>query len=579
MSYLLITVPNGAKFQLIIELTIFITRSAVLMEIQQAPQVILRAALALTIMASTAMVAFAQSAPLPSGEGLKIPEFPAVHADPNMDKEMRKWMVLPFAPGVPNPQPFSADVTRGRVPASVEQVLEQTLKVNPGTYVFATNNCYGLADANQHFRVYALRGSLYAVEGPFALKLARGRMLVIANDKAVKTSIGNNDITILPHGSAIVETGPAGSDLIRVFALTRANEKQDAAQVSFTTNIGNQTIISVTSGQELVVGGHNLSDNELKTTDGIARRPVTNATIPAQTRMFEFSLAQLADFDAIFACPRKLGQVGQKDSALKHLYHRMLEEAAKQEEFSATLADAKPGISVDATYESVSEQEKNLLASKAPPEECNMLISEKNRLVLAPSTTLFRVENDDTLVLESGSILANSKRPLNIKVANKTIQVSRGAIAYIKVDRGNLKVVNMSDLRTETVKIAAGPHVLHPKMGQEVLITQDIPSLSDVFDSYKVGHRISMIRQIPGFGWVSTSHVALGDVIATSPLVSALPQNQKSKYEKKLAWRIKKSAATLAEFNKNHGKLLYGEPEDETGATRRMADRCNHCLN
>jgi hypothetical protein len=496
-----------------------------------------------------------------------------------MDKEMRKWMTLPLNFGSPNPQPFSADVTRGRVPASVEQVLEQTLKVNPGTYVFATNNCYGLADANEHFRVYALRGTLYAVEGPFTLKLARGRMLIIANDKTVRTNVSGNDVTVLPHSSAIVETGPAGSDLIRVYALTRANDKQDAARISFTTNTDKQANISLVCGQELVVGGHNLADSELKTTDGIARRPVTNAVIAAQTRLYEFSLAQLADFDAIFACPRKLSQTGKKDSALKHLYHRILEEAAKQQEFAAVLADAKPGISVDATYESVSEQEKTLLASKAAPEECNMLISEQNRLVLAPGTALYKVENDDTLVLESGSVLASSKRPLNIKVGDKTIQVSRSAIALVKIDRGNLKVVNLSDLRTETVKIIAGTHTLHPGMGQEVLITKDIPSLADVFDSYKVGHRLSMIRQIPGFGWVSTSHVALGDVITNLPLVSALPQNPKSKYEKKLAWRIKKSAATLAEFKKYQGQFLYGEPEDETGATRRMADRCNHCLN
>jgi biotin synthase-related radical SAM superfamily protein len=100
-----------------------------------------------------------------------------------------------------------------------------------------------------------------------------------------------------------------------------------------------------------------------------------------------------------------------------------------------------------------------------------------------------------------------------------------------------------------------------------------------VFDISKVGHRTTSTTQVNGFGWLTSSEIAINDLVSNQPLLASLQKNLTAKPEKKMLAQVIKTAATVNTVRKNAGPFLYGEPDDENGTTKRVAARCNQCMN
>ena len=486
------------------------------------------------------------------------------------------------APGVTGPQiPVSTDVTRVDKPNVDYESPGGYLRVAPGAYVLATSSCYGLSDGQKRFVMFALRGSLYSVETYTHLTLHKGRMLVISSRVPVQVIAGGAKVVVASGASAVVET--AGDGITRAFCLSADNSTKNGITVS---KADGADAVKLQPGQEIGVASNGASVDLLKTSDGIARRPLVSGVaekLAPEMRMWEFSLAQMADYDLSLGCRKVAEATDYPTMLLRRTYGTILDYSAKQDEFAAQLARAKSNpikttankIRQALKFEKVSSKTGDVSGYK-------VLSNDKFHYVVTDGQSQWQQDKPKiglpSFKLNNGKLLVFAQKPLKVTADNVVTTVEGGAIVLFKNDNNRLKIISLGDLRRKSVRISAGKHTLRLAPGQELMITEKMPDVVDVYDAHKIGHRSINIRKVDTLGHVTISEVSVGDTIVHEPLVNAFRDNAKTLQEKKLAVRLVKTAASLSVIRSKGGLFQMGHPDDETGKSRHVASRCNECL-
>lgn len=487
------------------------------------------------------------------------------------------------APGVTGPQiPVSTDVTRVNKPNVDWESPGGYIRVAPNAYVLATSSCYGLSDTQKRYVMFALRGSLYSVESYTHLTLHKGRMLVISNRVPVQVIAGGAKVTVASGASAIVET--SGEGVARAYCLSADSKTKNGLVVS---KVDGADSVKVEPGQEIGVASNGVSVDLLKTSDGIARRPLVSGVaekLAPEMRMWEFSLAQMADYDVSLGCRKVAEATDYPSLVLKKTYGNILDYSAKQEEFAGQLARGKSSP-IKTTANKIKQALKfEKVASKTGADTGNykVLSNDKFHYVVTDNQTLYKQDKPKTglpsFELEKGKLLAFAQKPMQVTVGDLKATISGSALVLFRIDENRVKVINLSDLRRGSVKLTSGKHTLRLAAGQELMITDKMPDVVDLYDVHKIGHRSISIRPVDKLGHVTVSEVSLGDIVVHEPLVTAFRANAKTPQEKKLAIRLIKTAASLSVIRSKGGLFQMGHPDDETGKSRHVASRCNECL-
>lgn len=487
------------------------------------------------------------------------------------------------APGVTGPQiPVSTDVTRVNKPNDDYESPGGYLRVSPGAYVLATSSCYGLSDGQKRFVVFALRGSLYSVETYTHLTLHKGRMLVMSSRVPVQVMAGGAKVVVASGASAVIET--AGDGITHAFCLSADNTTKNGISVS---KADGADAVKLQPGQEIGVASNGASVALLKTSDGIARRPLVSGVaekLAPEMRMWEFSLAQMADYDLSLGCRTVAEANDYPTTLLRRTYGTMLDYSAKQDEFAAQLARAKSNP-IKTTANKIKQALKfEKVSSKTGDAASNykVLSNDKFHYVVSDGQSELQQDKPKTglpsFKLDSGKLLAFAQKPLRVTTDNVVTTVEGGAIVLFRNDENRLKIINLGDLHRKSVKITAGKHTTRLAPGQEFMITDKMPDVVDVYDLHKIGHRGISIRKVDTLGHVTVSEVSLGDTVVHEPLVNAFRMNAHTPQEKKLSVRMIKTAASLSVIRSHGGLFQMGHPDDETGKSRHVASRCNECL-
>jgi hypothetical protein len=499
----------------------------------------------------------------------------------------------PFtAPGVTGPQiPVSTDVTRVNKPNVDYESPGGYIRVAPGAYALCTSSCYGLTDAQKRFVIFALRGSLYSVETYTHLTLHKGRMLVISSRVPVQVIAGGAKVVVASGASAIVET--AGDGITRAYCLSAEEEK--GADNKLATNSIGMTVskldgadaVKACPGQEIGMVSNGASVDLLKTSDGIARRPLVSGVaekLPPEMRMWEFALGQMADYDLSLGC-RKISQATDYPTTLlKHTYGNILDYSAMQEEFAAQLARSKDVQTKTTVINKIKQAMKfEKVASKTgESQDLKVLSNDKFHYVVSDGQSRLNEDKPKagmpSYELISGKLLAYSSKPLKVTADNIVTTVEGGAMVLFKNDNNRLKITSLGDMRRRSVKISTGKTTLRLAPGQELMITEKMPDVVDVYDLHKIGHRGISIRKVDNLGHVTLSDISVGDIVVHEPLVTAFRANAKTPQEKKLSVRLEKTAASLSVVRSKGGLFQLGHPDDESGASRHVASRCNGCM-
>ncbi|MBX9877714.1 MAG: YgdI/YgdR family lipoprotein [Candidatus Obscuribacterales bacterium] len=490
----------------------------------------------------------------------------------------------PFsAPGVTGPQiPVSTDVTRVNKPNDDYESPGGYIRVSPGTFSLCTSSCYGLTDSQKRFVIFALRGSLYSVETYTHLTLHKGRMLVISSRVPVQVNAGGAKVLVASGASAIVET--AGDGITRAYCLS-ADKTAKAAGMTVSM-VGGADAVNVQPGQEVGVAANGASVALLEASDGIARRPLVsdaNGKLAPEMRMWEFSLAQMADYDLSLGC-RKISQGSDYPTTLlKYTYGNILDYSAKQAEF-AQLARGPHSVPVKTTANKTKQAMKfEKVASKIGDNQAFKVMSfDKLHYVITDGQSLLNQDKPKvgmpSYELYNGKLLVYAKKPLKVKADNVVTTVEGGAMVLFKNDDNRLKIISLGDMHRRSVRVTAGKNTMRIAPGQELMITEKMPDVVDVYDVHKVGHRGISIRKVDALGHVTVSDVSVGDIVVHEPLVTAFRAYANTPQEKKLSAQMEKTAASLSLVRSKGGLFQMGHPDDESGASRHVASRCNSCL-
>lgn len=496
----------------------------------------------------------------------------------------------PFtAPGVTGPQiPVSTDVTRVNKPNVDYESPGGYLRVAPGVFALCTSSCYGLTDAQRRFVVFGLRGSLYSVETYTHLTLHKGRMLVISSRVPVQVIAGGAKVVVASGASAIVET--AGDGITRAYCLSAEVAKDAAAPTNIgmtVSKVDGADTVKLQPGQEIGVASNGASVGLLTTSDGIARRPLVSGEaekLAPEMRMWEFSLAQMADYDLSLGC-RKISQATDYPTTLlKHTYGTILDYSAKQNEFAAQLARLKDVQVKTTVINKIKQAMKFEKVASKTGESQNVKVLSNDKFHYVVSDGQSRINEDKpktgmpSYELVDGKLFAFASKPLKVTADNIVTTVEGGAMVLFKNDNNRLKIISLGDMRRKSVRISTGKTTLRLAPGQELMITEKMPDVVDVYDLHKIGHRSISIRKIDNLGHLTMSDVSVGDMVVHEPLVTAFRANAKTPQEKKLSVRLEKTAASLSVVRSKGGLFQMGHPDDESGASRHVASRCNGCM-
>ncbi|MBI4532786.1 MAG: hypothetical protein HY711_02475 [Candidatus Melainabacteria bacterium] len=476
--------------------------------------------------------------------------------------------------------PIATDVSqivRPGVPSESQLVY---LEPHPGTFIFATNSCDAIGDKFNSYALRALRGSLYSVAGERRIDLARGRMLVASGAESVDIHAGAANITLQSGAVAIVET--AANGLTRVYSLMAGQHEGAAVMVSFSSKLPAREFIGLMFGQEAVIANHELSEEECVPTDGIERHAVEEKIASSalrNARLFEYSLAQMAEYDELINCHQAHRLKGARLAKyLQTIYEDVLAYASLQEGFGAKASklvqrDTRTTVGAEGAAAAVSARLEDADSAKY-----FNLVAEKGRLIAVRNDSRYKVKEPRAVRLEKGTFLVASKQPLKLYVQDKQVVISKGAVGLVQANATGLKVMNLGDFRKNSLQLVSGKHVIDLRPGQELVCTDSPPTLSDVFDIHQLGHRGISSRYVPELGWITSSEVSIKDVLTHHPLVAAMRIAGKHPTEKKVVAHMVKTAAIINLVHPSERIFQQGQPEDETGSSMRVAARCNSCL-
>jgi hypothetical protein len=530
---------------------------------------------AVSRMATPAVLALLIAAGSPSGSQAQSTEGPFIPTIPVIN--------IPTPPPVvkeqPTPPPISTigvsipTFTPGLVPTDVTRLnrLQAPIVQLPTKldgFIFALATCQGVEDKNKGSVIYPVRGTLYSNDEKAGVKLARGRMLVIAGDKSARVETNALTVEIEPGSSAIVETGLNG--LTRVFSTAAYEKSHQAATVSF-ANGKEQVALKV--GDAIIAADHDISNEELIPIDGIDQRPISGqiAALPKNVRLVEYSLKQMTNRNLLIACrPLDIHPSSKSGQALKQAHEQALAAAEKQAPF-----DGKNSLQGVAEMQ---DSTKNTMTSVAEREQSfETIVDERGRSVIARRNSIFKLSGNQ-LDLELGTLLVSSTEPLNITGCGRIVSVTKGATALIQSNGTSLKVINLTDKANNSVAVINAGKRITVTNGQEVLLSTKPPTLSDVFDNHRIGHRALHSQDLGADGWLTLSHVNLQDELVHHPLLKQVHHARDLNVSKRIVGQIMLTAAIMNTMGANRTSFQQGLPEDEkNGAGAVIAAHCSNC--
>lgn len=463
----------------------------------------------------------------------------------------------------------ATDTARLGVAASSE-IPEITAE--PG-YQFAFASCQGVTGKNKGYVVFPVRGSLYSFDNDSNIKLAQGRMLVIADKEPVNVSAGNLKLVVNSGSSALVASRSA--DDSRIYVLSSSSTSAPGASVSLAGS--SPQSVSLQTGQALIVASHDIQDEELISIDGIEHKPIEGgiaAQLPKTVALANFSLDQMRNQNLLIACrPLDVHRSNKKSQMLKNI-HEQVAEAAKQQKGIFSGIATTPTVPTMAAATSILVSTNGNQKSQDNHE---MVIANNDRLIIARKSSVYKQDGPDHMVLELGSILVRSNKEMHIKAADQDVLVSKGAVALVSSNSISVKVICVSEKANKSVIVVSQNKVANLLSGQELLLSKKAPALADLYDIHNIGHRNIVSEDLSGSGWVTTSEIYLVDALANHPLLKAIRQHGQNDMARKVINEITTTAAALSILGRNAGTYTQGQPEDESGLTAVVASRCASC--
>jgi hypothetical protein len=300
------------------------------------------------------------------------------------------------------------------------------------------------------------------------LVLHNGHLLADSGSEAVTIVTGMASVTVSPDSTSIIDVIPGKS--VRIQAIAGNSEGSSTVQ----TRSGLGSLITLQPGQELIV----------KDNGGMLKKAYRGAKfvpVAAQMRPASYSVKMnvFSIQDAMKNDPLLQGAVLSANG--KSANNRMLAHvnlAAREQADILTASGLALTPTSDAPMPVARDFAKTLFAGKG---------SEPTRII-AQENAQFRVLDDGSIELFSGSAFISNANPTTVKTALGTVQAGKGGMALVTALEEGVRVKACTG--PNSIAMVSGDKRVPLNPGNEVFVTDRKPSKAEALPEDGIGRRM-----------------------------------------------------------------------------------------
>lgn len=408
-------------------------------------------------------------------------------------------------------------------------------------------------------------GSTFAPSGNHSVTIKEGRLAIAAGSKGthVNTMFGTVDI---PDGSAgILEQKVAG--VVRL-----VNLAGDNITVNVSAN-GKSKSLSAAIGEELVIAANSVDEEELISTDGVDREPITGAVTVAdiglKSRKSRVDRLMMANKEPLLVC-----NMGCMTAASKKRWEKVIQSMNGK---SAPIAQSTQGRKVSSINRSAAAQnltsiepavlDESVLkpirflqsAASSPQNLSIQTLTTKSCSVKHTTSTKVSIESSGILNLKEGEVLIHAAQATVVKSGSSTLSLDPGSVALIRNTAGLLKVVNLYEPKGHSIKAVIGRHALTLASGQEVIVGANDGSVPSELKRDATGRRRIKQVDIAKGSTIMRSEVSLVSLLGRDELLSKLLKSN-APYDRQISKKLIKMAVCVNQVTAGHGAYSTLQP-------------------
>jgi hypothetical protein len=353
-----------------------------------------------------------------------------------------------------------------------------------------------------------------------------------------------------------------------MYSLPAFEETHGNSMVELPSELGGQTI-AMKPGQELVLSDRMLSDEELIAADGVAISPIEGElTIKGDGRLHlvRYSTKKFQQNEILIGC--RTVTIPPTDRLIQ-----VREAIARSAENEGSSPLARPAVKESNNLKAVALTQAGVLSGA---QFGKALVDNKHVIAFAASGSIAEWKEDSASIeLIRGCTLVAAHNRVEVTGFGASVNISKNAIALIKLEDHFIKIVNLTDLANNSVTVSAGTEHLSLLPGHELVLSDRAPNLSHIFDVHQVGHRTILSRQMNNKIWATTAEVALPDELIYQPLLRSVHTSDHP-HAQAIINQVLKTAAVLQTIR--HGsEYVRGETDDEMESSELIAHGCITC--
>jgi hypothetical protein len=423
-------------------------------------------------------------------------------------------------------------------------------------------------------------GTTFAPTKTKTILLKEGKMVAVAGKTGTIIETKQGNVHIPADGSTIVEQKQSG--VIRVANLSGA--KTDVA----VTKNGETKIVSAEAGEEVFIADEGLADEELIPVDGVDREPISGAVAIAGTKVkkVKFDRRMMAEREQLLICNtgcftvamrKKIENMKQDMGAdqplsISHRSDSGIKTGAaggtmtRQASAPATGSGSSTGSSSASgsatqlgpvstnTVESTDLVPIGFLNSGASAAGAgagvytlntnNAVVKHTGRAKLTMDKELINVKN--------GEMVIDSHKQTIVKAGGYTFTIAPNTIALVSSIGDVVKVTNLYESGTNSIRGLVSGKTVDIAAGQEVLFGPADGSLIRALKGDSIGRRRLRTIDLPNKRAITRCEVSLVSLLTQGDVLSHIRISTKPA-DRQLTEKLLKMSAVLTTVTASHG--------------------------
>lgn len=401
------------------------------------------------------------------------------------------------------------------VPASVANYSEGEEK-----WSVASGNCQPFTHEDDDGSVVIGTAGTAVAKSKKDLMVKQGRLFAMAGNAPLSIETSKGRVSLPANSSAIIEQN--SSKFLRVTQLSGGNATVETK--------GGAKSFSATPGEEVLIADEGMSDEELIPIDGIDRISV-EATIKlsgVQIQKSRFNRDRLFERDMLLNCNQSCFPVRFRNKLTQ------MRNAPKTPNHLQAIAYVQP---------------------TAPKNDAAVSTTSIGTAIIKHNgNSVFQVETDKQLLLQSGELLVSAEDLTIIRTTEGMVALKPSTIALVSKDGNVLKVRSLYDAGVGDVQVYGAKQKLALNAGQEIVTARTYDDASRSMKKDAVGRRkITSVDLADGASLIQSEYSFL-TLLSSSPVLSRVMLST-DKETVNLSDRVSRMMVMLGIVTRAHGQF------------------------